>query len=102
LDEAHGIDVKLQGGRYTYTIPENGELAVKTLDPFMRSHKETAAYHNGQQVPTENSTTNPDVVALRDGPGSGSREVNGKNVGPIMLTYVIGTEEQLKKANLNH
>jgi hypothetical protein len=100
LDDAHGIDVQPQGGRYICTIPETGELAVKTFEPFMHWHKVTAAYRNGQAIPTEVSTTNPDVVALREGPGSGSREVNGKNVGPIVLTYVIGTAEQLKQSNL--
>ncbi len=40
-------------------VPENGELTVKTFEPFMHWHKHTAAYRNGQNIPTEISTTNP-------------------------------------------
>jgi hypothetical protein len=94
LDEGHGIDVKVEGGRYIYRIPENGELKVKSFEPFMKTHKETAAYRSGKEIPRVDSTVKLDVIALRGGMGSGSREVNGKNVGPVILTYVIGTREQ--------
>ena len=94
LDEAHGIDVKLENGRYTYNIPETGELKVKSFQPFMGCHKETAAYRSGKEIPAVDSTVRPDVIALRGGMGSGSREVDGKNVGPVILSYVIGTQEQ--------
>ena len=94
LDESHGIDVKLENGRYNYKIPEAGELKVKSFQPFIGCHKETAAYRSGKEIPRVDSTVKLDVIALRGGRGSGSREVNGKNVGPVILTYVIGTREQ--------
>ncbi len=100
LDELQGTDVQLRSGRYTYRIPERGELRVKTFQPFITWHKVTAEYTNGKEIPSDDSSVKPEVIALRSGPGSGSREVDGKNVGPIILTYVVGTQEQLNSVKL--
>ena len=100
LDELQGTDVQLKAGRYTYRIPERGELRVKTFEPFMTWHKVTAEYTDGKEIPSDDSNVKPEVIALRSGPGSGSREVDGKNVGPIILTYVVGTQEQLNSVKL--
>lgn len=35
LDEAHGVETKLEKGRYVYEIPSGGELRVKAFDPFL-------------------------------------------------------------------
>lgn len=98
LDEERGVDTKLEKGRYVYVIPSSGELRVKTFDPFLGCHKENAAYQSGQNIPDADSSTADDVIALRGGTGSGSRPINGKNVGPIILTYVIGTLEDQHRA----
>ena len=95
LDETQGVDVKLEGDRYIYRIPEAGELKVKSFQPLMTWHKLTATYRSGKEIPYADSTVKPDAIALRSGPGSGSREIEGKNVGPIILFYVIGTQEQV-------
>lgn len=100
LDEAHGVDTKLEKGRYVYEIPSGGELRVKTFDPFLGCHKEDAAYRNGQNIPHADSSIADDTVALRGGIGSGSRPINGKNVGPIILTYVIGTADDERRIKL--
>lgn len=100
LDEALGVEPKLKNGRYIYEIPSTAELRVKTFDPFMQCHKENAAYKNGQKIPDAGSNPPNDAIALRGGIGSGSRPVNGKNVGPIILTYVIGTSEDEKRLKL--
>jgi hypothetical protein len=100
LDEAHGVDPKLENGRYVFEIPSTAEIRVKTFDPFLRCHKENAAYKSGQKIPDADSNVPDDVIALRGGIGSGSRPVNGKNVGPIILTYVIGTAEDRRNVTL--
>ena len=100
LDEVKGVDIKLENGRYVYEIPSDGELRVKTFDPFLGCHKENAAYKSGQKIPDADSNPPNDAIALRGGIGSGSRPVNGKNVGPIILTYVIGTVEDERKLKL--
>src|ERR1051326_8382498 len=87
LDEACGVDAKLENGRYVYAIPSEAELRVKTFDPLLGCHKENAAYQDGKEIPDANSNTPENAIALRGGIGSGSRAVNGKNVGPIILTY---------------
>ena len=95
LDEASGVDVERKGWTYVYEIPLNGVLKVRSLSPLQQMHSETAAYQDGTGIPVYNSTVKPDVIALRHGRGSGSRRIGDKNVGPTILTYVIGTQEQL-------
>jgi hypothetical protein len=92
-DEANGADLKLMGGRYVYEVPAGGVLKIKNFQSFMGCHSKTAAYQNGEEIP-DGLHVGPDVVALRGGGGSGSREINGSNIGPTMVTYVIGTEDQ--------
>ena len=99
LDEIGGADVEEEGGAYTYRIPKSGELKVKSFQPFMRWHQITASYEGGLEIPSEHSEVGADVIALRSGSGSGTREVDGKNVGPIILNYVIGTEEHVRSIN---
>jgi hypothetical protein len=94
LDEADGLDVKLEGGRYIYEIPAGGGSKLKDFQPLIGCHKVTAAYKNGEKIPYEDSSVSQDTVALRGGMGSGSREIDGKNIGPVILTYFIGTKEQ--------
>lgn len=67
---------------------------------FWDVHKEDAAYRNGQKIPHADSSIADDTVALRGGIGSGSRPINGKNVGPIILTYVIGTADDERRIKL--
>lgn len=96
LDEGNGIDVKVENDRYTYEIPESGVLKVKSFEPFNEWHKKTAAYRSGKVIPDENEVDS-NTPALRSLSGSGSRSIGGKNVGPVILGYAIGTEEQAKK-----
>jgi hypothetical protein len=97
LDEVNGIDVKFEDGRYTYEIPESGILKVKSFEPFNDWHRKTAAYRNGTVIPDEDQV-NSEIPALRSLSGSGSRSVGGKNVGPVILGYAIGTEDEARKA----
>ena len=73
---------------------------VKTFDPLLGCRKEYAAYKSGQNIPDADSNTPNDAIALRGGIGSGSRPINGKNAGPIILTYVIGTAEDERNVKL--
>jgi len=93
LDPTNGVDVVKQNGTYTYAIPSNGVLRVRTFDPFAQPHKESAAYANGGTIPTEtsmNSPLSPTVVACRD---TGMHEHKGASREWVRtIVYVIGTE----------
>jgi hypothetical protein len=92
LDEKSGVEVRVKDGCYTYEIPKEGVLKVRTFQPLEQWHKELAIYRNGEKVQPADSTTPPDAVALR-GLGRSRR-----NDGPLTQTSVIGTEEQAKRA----
>ena len=96
LDEVNGADVKFENGRYTYEIPENGVLRVKSFEPFNEWHRKTAAYRSGKVIPDEDEVDSS-VAALRSLSGSGSTSRGGKEVGPVILGYAIGTEDEARK-----
>lgn len=90
LDEANGTDVKREERSYTYEIPPNGILRIKSFAPLSQMHEASAAYKNGTKIPTL-STVNDDTIALRD---VGMHE---RGDGPRTITIVIGTKEQADK-----
>lgn len=95
LDEVNGLDVKFENDRYTYQIPQSGVLKVKSFEPFQQWHEETAAYKSGQEIPRDSD--DPNVVALRSLGGSGTRNIEGQNVGPTILGFAVATEAQALK-----
>lgn len=66
LDEKNGIDVPLKDGRYTYEIPEDGILKIKSFAPLRPMHEESAAYRSGKEIALPGSDVPDDIVALRN------------------------------------
>jgi hypothetical protein len=92
LDEKEGVEIELKKGGYTYEIPQNRILKVKTFKPFHGWHKETAAYRNGRTIPTEDySTVLSETIALR------ALGTSRTNDGPLIQTNVIGTAAEAKR-----
>ena len=95
LDPTNGLVVSLKEGQFTYVIPTNGVLRVKTFDPFDPFHTESASYAGGTPIPMGpllNPNISPDVVACRD---TGMHEDTGENGQWVRsIAYVIGTENQ--------
>jgi hypothetical protein len=96
LDEVNGSEIGFENGRYTYEIPQSGILKVKSFEPFQHWHTKTAAYQSGRRI-SDSSEVDSNTIALRSVGGSGSRNIGGTNVGPTILGYAIGTEDQARK-----
>lgn len=95
LDETGGADVSARDGKYFYEIPASGVLKVKTFKPFEGYHKEIAVYKNGQEIPSENSNSPPELIALR------LLGTSRHNDGPLKQTNVIGNKEEAKQAQID-
>jgi hypothetical protein len=93
LDESAGADVKPNGGRYTYEIPDEGILRVKDLESLRQMHEETAAYRNGNRIIIPDSKLSDDTVALR----SLGQHTRGK--GPYTIVFVIGNKWDADRVN---
>lgn len=95
LDSTNGISVGITNGKYTYIIPTNGVLRVKTFDPFTQPHTESASYAGGNLIPMDvDSPSN--VVACRQAGDHEDQESSGQWVR--CLAYVIGTEAKKLEA----
>jgi hypothetical protein len=88
LDETHGIEVTAKDGRYTYVIPQEGILRVKSFAPFRDMREYTAAYQDGTKIIVWDSTVSDNTVALR---GIGTHSTDQT---PLTKTVLIGTKEQ--------
>jgi hypothetical protein len=86
LDEKNGIEIPLKDGRYTYEIPDDGILKVKSFAPLRPMHDETAAYRSGKEIVLPSSQVPDDVVALRD---VGQYSIGD---GPFTVIFVLGTK----------
>ena|ERR1041384_4446761 len=65
-DPDQGSSVREEGGRFTYIIPPDGQLRVRSLAPFSHWHKESAVFQNGGALKTGTDDNVPeDSVALR-------------------------------------
>ena len=65
-DPKNGLAVREDAGRFTYVIPSDGRLRVKSLTPFSRWHKESAAFQSGGVLQTGTDENVPeDNIALR-------------------------------------
>ncbi|MDQ3650520.1 MAG: hypothetical protein M3458_09685 [Acidobacteriota bacterium] len=91
LDKAHGKGIEREGWRYTYEIPPNGILRVKSFEPLYGWHQVAAAYKNGSRILIPDSTVSDDTIALRD---VGMHE---KDDGSLVVTILIGTQQQADK-----
>ena len=94
LDPREGINIDLQNGRYSYIIPTNGVLKIKSFDPFNKAHKEFAFYSDGKEISMDNSIASipPNLIACRD---TGVHDDPGKNNEWLRsIVYVIGTDVQ--------
>ena len=88
LDEQNGLDVTREGWSYTYEIPPDGVLRVRSFAPFRRMHTVTAAYRSGSGIVIPDSTVSDDTIALRS-LGSYTRAD-----GPDTMVSVIGTKKE--------
>jgi hypothetical protein len=86
LDEKNGIEVPLKDGRYTYEIPEDGILRLKSFAPLRQMHEESAAYRSGKEIVLPDGQVPDDVVALRD---VGQYSIGD---GPFTVIFVLGTK----------
>jgi hypothetical protein len=86
-DEDRGLVVHEHEGRFTYTIPPDGQLHVQSLRPFTRWHKQSAVYQSGAvlQTGTDDNVAD-DTVALRDLDSSISNNVT-------TVRYFVGTKK---------
>ena len=86
LDEKNGIDVPLKHGRYTYEIPEDGILRIKSFAPLRPMHEETAANRSGKEIRLWGSDVPDNLVALR--------QVAQYSTGDSSYTivFVVGTK----------
>ena len=86
VDPTNGVELVATNGRFIVAIPTNRIVRVRNIAPWTAPHEESAQYANGDQIPTVDSRTSSDVVALRS---LGMIEMAPQ---PI-LAYVIGTEQ---------
>jgi len=94
LDPKNGVDVPLKDRQYTYEIPEDGILRIKSFAALRPMHEESAAYRSGGEIVIPTSQVRDDVVALRD--------VGQYSVGdrPQTIVFVLGTKahhDQVRK-----
>lgn len=51
LDTANGVSVPVTNGEYVVTIPQNGKLAVRSIDFMQGKHVFTGQYASGRELP---------------------------------------------------
>ena len=76
-DEATGADFFSRNNTFTITIPENGEVSVKTFAPFTEWHRTRVYYANGDEIPYGDTYSNG-AVAFND---LGFLQYKGINMG---------------------
>lgn len=99
-DETNGVDIKEAKNGYTYEIPADGILKVKSLEPFLLFHEVTARYQDGRVLVTETDAgVKDDAIACRS--LSSYRKDTPTSKGTTVFTYFIGTKEQAVKFQLS-
>lgn len=87
VDSQQGIDVPLEGGKYTYYIPESGTLLIKDGSPFRWWHSEGAKFSDGTSLPMSHEGAR-DTVSFH-GSGTVSQTVGGKT--QVSFENFVGT-----------
>ena len=92
LDEKDGITVAARNGRFTYVIPQSGDLKVKAVKPLLVWHTFSATHANGTSIPVRGeSRTASDAVAF-----CSLQSENNQT-----YWFFVGTETEMREAEKN-
>src|SRR5258708_702940 len=55
-DKTGGVELPFSNGTYHVEVPRTGKLALRSMKPFVRWHKEIARYQSGKHISDETTT----------------------------------------------
>jgi hypothetical protein len=95
VDPEQGADVFKSSGRYTYHIPADGVLRIRSAEPFSDWFSQTASYADGTRIPMEQTGLLPDDAVAWYSLDSGTRVVDGSR--EEFMHFLVGTHIEQRR-----